>query len=184
MTALEARVQDSSAGTGEPVDTTVKFSAVWLSVITGSIYTWGALMVSFDLKWNDVNLPRVSWLPVGGSPGPVLSGTSNSAFVIAAKESGIRGLPTFMTVGLVVSAITAANTTLYVASRTLFSLCRGMEVSPVSPWIHRCLAFLGKTNERQVPMRAILASCFFSWIPFLYLSSSKKSGTAIGTVSL
>ena len=163
---------------------TVRFAAVWESIIVGCIYILGALLVSFDVKWDDVNLPRVSWLGFGSSnPGLLLVGTSNSAFIIAGKEAKLPGLAGFITVGLVLSALTAANTALYVASRTLFGLTRGVEAGPKSPWIQKFFAFLGKTNRRKVPMRAIVASCCFCWVPFLYLSNSDRSGTNIGAVS-
>ncbi len=183
-TALEARVQTPSIRGAGPVDRTVRFAAAWVSIIAGCIYILGALLVSFDLNWDDVNLPRVSWLVfVSSNPGLLLAGTSNSAFIIAGKEAKLPGLADFITVGLVISALTAANTTLYVASRTLFGLTRGVDAGPQSPWIQRFLSFLGKTNQRKVPMRAIVASCCFCWIPFLYLSKSNGSGTNIGAVS-
>ena len=182
-TALEARVQTPSIR-GGPVDRTVRFAAAWVSIIAGCIYILGALLVSIDLNWDDVNLPRVSWLVfVSSNPGLLLAGTSNSAFIIAGKEAKLPGLADFITVGLVISALTAANTTLYVASRTLFGLTRGVDTNSQSPWIKRFLSFLGKTNHRKVPMRAIVASCCFCWIPFLYLSKSDGSGTNIGAVS-
>ncbi len=139
--------------------------------------------MSFDLKWDDVNLPRVSWtVVVPSNPGLLLAGTSNSAFIIAGKEAKLPGLAGFITVGLVISALTAANTTLYVASRTLFGLTRGVEGGQNRPWIQQFFSFLGKTNRRKVPMRAIVASCCFCWVPFLYLSNSDGSGTNIGAV--
>ena len=151
--------------------------------MAGCIYTLGALLVSFDLKWDDVNLPRASWLvSQPANTGHLLKGTSNSAFIIAGKEAELPGLADFITVGLVVSALTAANTTLYVASRTLFGLTRRVKAGPDSPLIEKFFSFLGKTNHRKVPMRAILASCCFCWVPFLYLSNSDESGTNIGTV--
>ena len=154
-----------------------------MSIIAGCIYTLGALLVSFDLKWDDVNLPRASWLvSEPANTGYLLTGTSNSAFIIAGKEAELPGLGGFITVGLVVSALTAANTTLYVASRTLFGLTRRVKAGPDSPWIEKFFSFLGKTNHRKVPMRAVLASCCFCWVPFLYLSNSDESGTNIGTV--
>ena len=168
---------------GGPVDGTVRFAAVWISIMAGCIYTLGALLVSFDLKWDDVNLPRASWLvSEPANTGHLMKGTSNSAFIIAGKEAELPGLAGFITVGLVISALTAANTTLYVASRTLFGLTRRVTAGPDSLWIERFFSFLGKTNHRKVPMRAILASCCFCWVPFLYLSNSDESGTNIGTV--
>lgn len=183
VTALEARVQTPNLGGASPVDRTVRFAAVWVPIIAGCIYILGALLVSFDLDWDDANLPRVSWIvSVSNNTGHLLSGTSKSAFIIAGKEAKLPGLADFITVGLVISAITAANTTLYVASRTLFGLTRRVEASGNSPWIRRFFSFLGQTNRRKVPMRAVVASCCFCWIPFLYLSEPDGSGTNIGDV--
>ena len=139
--------------------------------------------MSFDLQWDDVNLPRASWLvSESTNVGHLLKGTANSAFIIVGREAELPGLARFITVGLVVSALTAANTTLYVASRTLFGLTRRVKADPDSPWIEKFFSFFGKTNHRKVPMRAVLASCCFCWVPFLYLSNSDGSGTNIGAV--
>ena len=48
-TALEARISRNLADRGELVDRSVKFSAIWISIIAGLIYVIGALLVSFDL---------------------------------------------------------------------------------------------------------------------------------------
>ena len=99
--------------------------------------------------------------------------TSNSAFVIAASNSQIGGhqvLADFITMCLLITALAAANTALYVGSRTIFSLTTGIVAGPNSPWIAKFLAYFGKTNGHKVPIRALAASCYFSWVPFLYLS--------------
>ncbi len=189
-TALEARVQDTTHSKGGPVDKTVKFSAVWASVIVGLIYILGALLVSFDLAWDDPQLPRLSWLAIQDSHNidSTVDSTSNkpdSAFVIAASNSVIAGsqiLANFITVCILITALTTANTTLYVASRTLFSLTKGIKDRPDSPRIKKFLAFFGKTNHRRVPMRAIAASTCFCWVPFLYLRKS-NAPTRLASVS-
>ncbi len=184
-TALEARISSNLADRGELVDRSVKFSAIWVSIIAGLIYVIGALLVSFDLDWNDKQLPRLSWLASTNGTEDSNSG-SNSAFVIAAKNSAIPGhggLADFITVCILITALTAANTTLYVASRTLFSLTKGVQANAASPWITKILSFFGQTNHRRVPMRALAASCFFCWVPFLYLSDRNAPGTNIAAVS-
>ena len=190
-TALEARVQDTTRNKGGPVDKTVKFTAVWTSIIIGSIYILGALLVSFDLRWDDPQLPRLSWLATKENDNvdsnfEIASQKSDSAFVIAATNTLMAGshrLADFITVCVLTAALAAANTTLYVASRTLFSLTKGIQDTPDSPWIKKFLAFFGKTNHRRVPMRAIAASCCFCWVPFLYLSNSNAPGTRLTAVS-
>ncbi|KAL5365253.1 hypothetical protein BJX96DRAFT_158833 [Aspergillus floccosus] len=41
------------------------------------------------------------------------------------------------------------------------------------------LAFFGRTNNYQVPVRAMFISCFFLWVPFLYLSPENSPDTTI-----
>lgn len=137
------------------------------------------MLVSFDLRWDDPQLPRLSWLATNNST----SNKSDSAFVIAASNSGLPKLADFITVCVITTALTTANTTLYVASRTLFSLTKGIQDTADSPRIKKFLAFFGKTNHRRVPMRAIAASTCFCWIPFLYLRDSNAPGTTLAAVS-
>ena len=165
------------------MDRSVKFSAIWISIIAGMIYVLGALLISFDLDPNDALLPRANWL---GSSNTSNSTEYYSAFVISANKSAIsghQGLADFISVCILFTQLTAANTTLYVASRTLFSLTKGIHAHEGSPRITKILAFFGKTNNRKVPMRALAASCFFCWVPFLYLKNSGAPGTNIGAVS-
>lgn len=160
-----------------------------MSIIVGLIYILGALLVSFDLDWDDPRLPRLSWLPSTGDCGLETEDSTSkytSAFVIAANNSAIpgrQGLANFITVCILITALTAANTTLYVASRTLFSLTKGIQANASSPWITKFLSFFGQTNHRRVPMRALAASCCFCWVPFLYLADSNAPGTTTGAVS-
>lgn len=196
VTALEARVQGINQGQRGSVDKTVidktvKFTAIWVAPIVGSIYVLGALLISFDVKWDDPLLPRLSWLApqVAQNVDKTSSSTigkSDSAFVIAASNTimaGARKLADFITVCILFTAVSTANTTLYVASRTLFSLTKDIQDTDDSPRIYKILAFFGKTNRRKVPMRAVVASTVFCWVPFLYLSDSNASGTRLAGVS-
>ena len=165
------------------MDRSVKFSAIWVSIIAGMIYMLGALLISFDLDPNDSSLPRANWI---GNSNTSNSTAYYSAFVISAKRSAIsghQGLADFINVCLLFTQLTAANTTLYVASRTLFSLTKDIHAHESSPRITKILAFFGQTNRRKVPMRALGASCLFCWVPFLYLKDSDARGTDIGAVS-
>ena len=174
------------------VDRIVKFSAIWSSIIVGLIYIVGAVLISVNVRWNDGQLPRLSWLvSTNGTAGSIagaesFTNRSNSAFVIAAENStlsGYQGLADFINSCILITELTAANTTLYVASRTLFSLTTGIQANSSHSIIRRILSFFGQTNHRRVPMRALVASCVFCWVPFLYLSNSNKPGTTIAAVS-
>ncbi|GES63273.1 amino acid transporter [Aspergillus terreus] len=167
-TALEARL-DKKPRSGEEAGhhatkgpwpaVSVQFSATWTSFIAWIIYFLGSLMMTLNVKWDDDSLPRAGWL---GSPGKD-EGTLNtdSGFVISAARSHIPGLEDMFTVVLLITALTAANTNLYVASRTLFGLTRKLHGHRWS-W----LAFFGRTNNYQlleVLSQLGSVSCLIVW---------------------
>ncbi|RDW71644.1 hypothetical protein BP6252_08207 [Coleophoma cylindrospora] len=146
-TALEARVETRQA----PV-AALKSPATRLPILVGFIYFIGGVMIAVNIDSNDSFLPQQGWVKSESS-------SSRSAFVLIAQASKIPGLGTVFTIFLVITAVTAANTDLYIASRTLFSLARPLP--PASK-----LQYFGKTHG-QVPIRALVMSCFFLWVPFL-----------------
>jgi amino acid transporter len=73
---------------------------------------------------------------------------------------GIRSLAFFH--GIVISVISAGNSSLYVASRTITHMARN-NMAP---------KLLGKTDKRGVPWAALLFTNIFAFIAFLSQSSS------------
>ncbi|KAH8702727.1 amino acid permease-domain-containing protein [Phaeosphaeriaceae sp. PMI808] len=180
--ALEARVtQERSPRHPGAIGRTVKFSAVYISFFAGVLYVLAGVLVTLNIKWDDPALPRMSWVK---APADVVSikGTTASAFVLVAKASNVPGLAGTLNVFLMFTALTCANTNLYVASRALFSLTRSLDGGPNQPWYTRLFAYFGKTNHRKVSLRALIASCVFAWIPFLYLASEHGPDTSIGNI--
>lgn len=178
--ALEARVPEERNPTqSRAIGRTVKFSAVYISFFAGAMYVLAGVLVTLNIKWDDTKLPRMSWVKAPTEAG---IGSTASAFVLVAEASKIPGLAGTMNVFLMFTALTCANTNLYVASRALFSLTRSLDGGPGQPWYTRFLAYFGKTNNRKVPLRALVASCVFAWIPFLYLASAHGPDTSIGTI--
>ncbi|PVH93814.1 hypothetical protein DM02DRAFT_721569 [Periconia macrospinosa] len=167
--ALEARVPPiKNPANPSAIGKTVKSSAIYIPFVAAVLYVIAGVMVTLNIRWDDPRLPR--------------HGSTVSAFVLIAKDSGIKGLAGTMNVFLMFTALTCANTNLYVASRAIFSLTRSLDGGSGQPWYTRFLATLGKTNRRKVPMRALFASCIFSWVPFLYLSNENGPSTNIGTI--
>jgi amino acid transporter len=178
--ALEARVTKEKNPTNpRTIGKTVKFSAVYISFLAGVVYVLAGVLVTLNIKWDDDRLPRMSWAVENSNAG---TKSITSAFVIVAQMSKVPGLAGTVNVFLVFTALSGANTNLYVASRTLFSLTRSLDGGPRQPWYIRLLAYFGKTNNRKVPLRAMIASCFFAWVPFLYLASEHGPNTSIGTI--
>ena len=173
--ALEVRVFPNQQSDNLTIKKTIKFSAVYSSFLVGFIYFFGGLLVTLNVRWDDPGLPRMSWIRFNETSSP-------SAFVIAAHAAQIPGLPDTLTVFLMITALTCANTNLYVASRTLFSLCKSLPGDHSQPWYIRFLSQFGQTNTRRVPLRAMVMSCIFIWVPFLYLSKDNSPGTTISSV--
>jgi amino acid transporter len=96
-----------------------------------------------------------------------------SPFVIAISEAGIKVVPGLANAGYVFSAWTAANTSLYVASRTLYGMCQGL-----TPKDNRFFWPFGRTRiGNGAPTMAILASCIFA--PLAYLLCATEKAQAI-----
>jgi amino acid transporter len=184
--ALEARVprEESPVLRPKAIARTVKFSAVYISFFAGVLYVLAGVLVTLNIEWDHPELPRMSWVGVRSNDAKAVDnrGSTHSAFVLVAKRSEVPGLAGTLNVFLAFTALTCANTNLYVASRTLFSLTRGLDGGSSQPWYTRFLATLGKTNHRKVPWRALLASCVFAWVPFLYLSNNNGPETSIATL--
>ncbi|KAE8387447.1 amino acid permease-domain-containing protein [Aspergillus alliaceus] len=182
-TALEARPDRKRVPAEDPLNDelkrpwpliSVRFSATWTSFIAWIAYFVAGFVMTLNLQWDNDQLPQAGWL---GRPSPKSDSPSDSGFVISAQKSGIKGLAELFNAILLITAITCANTNLYVASRTLFGLTRKIYGKQ---W--RWLAFFGKTNSYQVPVRAMFLSCFFLWVPFLYLSPRNGPGTTIASL--
>lgn len=183
-TALEAR-PDSKSSKGEKSKSfwpaiSVRFVATWTSFIVWIIYFLAGIMLSFNVHWQNPYLPRASFLgsPVNRTDDSQIN--SNSGFVISASLSKIPGLADMVAAIILITVIFSANTNLYVASRALFVLARRIHGKT---WYLQCLAFFGKTNSYYVPVRAMLLSCCFLWVPFLYLSPHNSPQTTISSVS-
>jgi amino acid transporter len=137
--------------------------------VVGTIYVLAAIMIALAVDANSPSLPPHGWV----NP-TIASNKSNSAFVQAAEAAGINGLPSVITVFIVFTAITAANTNLYVASRTLFGLARES-----GSWF----GYFGVTDgTRKVPLRALFASAIFFFLGYFCYLPSQNGVNAVDTL--
>ena len=177
--ALEARWPSESTdghanpGTGRPngnlIGKTVKFSAIFISILATAAYTLGGVLGTLDISRDDSQLPRLSWL---GTNQTTQNTTTNSSFVLIAAESKIQHLADIFNVFLVFTCLSCAGTNLYIASRTLFGLASRLEGGSRGKrgYFLRIVAWFGKTNSHNVPLRAMIFSAVaFWWVPFLQL---------------
>ena len=190
--ALEAqwpRLQDGERATSNIsqrsnqaslIGKTVKFSAVFISILATIAYTLSGVLVSSGIDWQDCALPRLSWVDEDPSVKVKCNAqNSTSAFVaIAEYYRPDKTLANVFNVFLVFTALSCANTNLYVASRSLFGLASRLDGGPGQHPFLRIIAWFGQTNHRKVPMRAMVFSAmFFCWVPFLQLIGARPVDT-------
>ncbi len=93
---------------------------------------------------------------------------ATSPFVIAAKNSGIDKLADAVNGLLLVFTVSAANSDIYLAARSIWALAKDGQ----APQIFQ------HTNSRGVPIPAVAASCVFIVLGFM--NATKSSGTVFG----
>jgi amino acid transporter len=95
-----------------------------------------------------------------------IGGTTAAAspFVVAIKLAGIPVLPGLLNACILIFVFSAANSDLYIASRTLYSLAE----SKFAP------SFFGRTDSRGVPIYALGLSTAFCFLAFLNVSTGSS----------
>ncbi|KAF2430787.1 amino acid permease Dip5 [Tothia fuscella] len=92
------------------------------------------------------------------------SSASASPFVVAITLAGIKGLPGFINGCILLFVFSAANSDLYIASRTIY----GLAAQGKAP------AFLARTDRRGVPIYSLGLSTLFCLLAYLNTSSDSK----------
>lgn len=162
MTAFEAR--DGHA---------LRWPARWTAYVAVVVYIMCTLGEVINVKWDDSALPKLH----DGVSNSTLSATSNpgsssSMIVIAALHTNNRSMAGFLNGCLLFSVFSAANTSLYVASRTLWGMAKHFPRSSTKElWVKKKLAILSEGTK--VPAVSLLVSLLaFCWVPFLQLVDS------------
>ncbi|EKG21689.1 Amino acid/polyamine transporter I [Macrophomina phaseolina MS6] len=189
MTAFEAK------NTAE-----LKMPARNISFIVLSVYMVSIVSMLLNVSWTDPLLMIYygQWT-FGDSPThcPANSPRAENGMrddvthlvpVIALDRHDIPYLGGVINACLLYSAFSAANSALFVASRTLYGLGSSIQRDEKSP-ILRWLSTLANVDSNGVPQRAIFGSMIFGWIPFLSLVDEKGTDKmqdilqSIGTTS-
>jgi yeast amino acid transporter len=140
----------------------VPFVAKSVFLVTIAIYTFSVMFMTLVVPWTEPSLLKIT------DNTNKFTG-SRSPFIIAIKIAGYKVLPGLVNAAFLFMAWTAANTSLYVASRTLHGMCYGLEKS-------RSQFFwpLGRTRRRNgAPVMAILASCIPAPLAWLVCSTQE-----------
>ncbi|EMT64925.1 hypothetical protein FOC4_g10007627 [Fusarium odoratissimum] len=174
------RQRTELASSHRAVKKTLGFTAVFLPIFVAFAYTISGLLVTLSLKRDNCGLQRLASVKDKNctEPDPNERGFTYSPFIIAAQDSKIDNLDNVFNAFIVFTALTCANTNLYVASRTLFGVTRNIRSKEYVP---RLLSWFGVTDRNRVPLRAMAISAVaFCWVPFLQRKESFNTGSTLG----
>ncbi|KAK5652930.1 hypothetical protein OQA88_9409 [Cercophora sp. LCS_1] len=124
-----------------------------------SFYIGGVLVLGMAVKYNDPELLKATALKNTGLASP---------FVVAAKNAGVNHLDDAVNGLLMVFTVSAANSDIYLASRTAWALAKDGQAPQL----------LLRTNRRGVPIPAVAVSSIF--IALGFMNATKNAGTVFG----
>jgi amino acid transporter len=172
----------------------------WFSTVLYTLAT-GAFVA--NISWQDQNLPQLFQQALTVITDPAAA-TSFAAFqppapethaapLIAMYRVGYRFLPSFLNGCFIYSALSCANTALYVASRQLYGMTRTITVDYDSGVVRRGLAWMSSVHYKtKAPWPAIaISGLLLCWLPFIryqsgneqFLQDVQDALIAIGSVS-
>jgi yeast amino acid transporter len=170
-TAFEARDPDVLRF---PAATVGWFSTVLYALATGSF--------AANVFWKDPSLPMLFQQALAVITNPEKKAIYDELFktqpvmtaspLIALYRVGYRFLPSFLNGCFMYSALSCANTALYVASRQLYGMTRTITVDRDSGPIRRGLYWMSTVHPNTVaPWPAIaISGLLLCWLPFIKVS--------------
>ena len=147
----------------------LKFTAKHITWIVAFVYFIIALLTAINVPWDDARLSVYSNQGLGGliTTNGTQTGPKSLAIIVMTESAGWNAAP--LNAILIWSVLTAANTSLYASSRTMFGLVRRLEGQ--SKWhIKRLFANLGFVDARTLtPWYAVMLTAAVSfWVPFVW----------------
>ncbi|KAF1961896.1 hypothetical protein CC80DRAFT_463405 [Byssothecium circinans] len=134
-------------------DVPVVMSFVYLVPL--SLYPFVLMSAAANVNYADRSLPTI-W--EAGSDSMTIS-----PFIVAIQSSSLRSLSRMLHLFFIISAYTAANTALYVSSRSVFMLAQNYLP-------RKAASIFGRTNNGHTPLAAILLCSAFGFIALTGLS--------------
>jgi yeast amino acid transporter len=180
ITAFEARDRES-----------LREPSRWIAWIITFIYLFVAIPGALAVPWGNRFLPELEPKPAARpqkevvSPIPPIKNGCQPYYpliVVAAYRYGSKAAAYYFNACIVYFCISAANTALYVASRTLYGLMREDQPRDLYnlPWTQKIIQspwILGRVSPRShVPQWSLLASGLaFVWLVGLRAASSSSA---------
>jgi len=151
------------------------------------LYVFCAIGIVLTVRWTDLSLPAIYGgiaIPSVQPSNTTTSMGSDSAVVISTYSSGLTSLAGFINACLIFSVLSAANSALYIASRTMYGLTYKIQgTNPVSRIFQK--ASRVTRHPRGVPVVALFASVLLPyWLPFLQLDASIGIEYAIDFIAI
>ncbi|KAL8704701.1 MAG: hypothetical protein Q9201_002163 [Fulgogasparrea decipioides] len=142
-------------------------AARYMYLLPVSFYLVAILLVGLNVNYLDPRIyhSHVTWFLESRLEG--IQTAARSPFVVVVENAGIKTLPGFLDACFLFSALTAANSALYVSSRTLFTLAQRSSISSIRRTI-------GRTNNGHTPLAAITISFLPGALAFLAVRSKEK----------
>ena len=167
MTAFEARDLRS-----------LRLPSQTIAYVVIVIYLLLAIGEFLNVEWVNSALPPIYGGINNESVKSVgMPSRSKAIFVVAAIQAGYSKIPGLLNGIMIVSALSASNSSLYIASRSLYGMTR--TIDPYH-WFSFMKVLGSVWHKTGVPMWALFVSFIaFLWLPFLQL----KRGYAIADVS-
>lgn len=169
VTAYEARSSKS-----------LRFPSQTMAYIVLLLYFLCMLGQCLNVSWTNDHLPLIyGGIGEGSTDTKDLSNPrSSSLTIIALWIWNKKPLAGFLNGAMIFSVLSSSNTSLYIASRTLYGIAENV---PTTSWLGRLLhSFAVVVPKTGVPARALIVSAVaFIWLPFINL----KKGYAVQYVS-
>ena len=144
-------------------------AARYMYTLPVTLYLIGIFLLGLCINYLDPRFPHphVVYIPADSRLLGITT-ASRSPQVIVLQDAGIKGLPGLLNAAFLFSALTAANSALYVSSRTLFFLARRSSFKNIRNTI-------GRTNNGHTPLAAILLSFLPGLLAFLVVGAAKAA---------
>ena len=177
--------------TGIPNQNTARFVSVWSTMVTATFAYLGTELIGVTVGeaqnprktipkaikltfWRIILFYVVSVLLLGmivpynskdlAFSTTASTGASASPFVVAINEAGIPVLGGILNACILLFVFSAANSDLYIATRTLFGLAKEGKAPRM----------FAKTNKSGVPVRALFSCALFCCLAFMSVSDDSK----------
>jgi amino acid transporter len=144
------------------------------------LYIFASIAGLLNVNWKDTRLPQIG---IGTSNGTATADKappqSSNMAVLVIWDAGFESLAGFINACLIFSLVSVSNTSMYVASRTLYGMTRKIWAENIVAKVLRSFSIV--VPKTGVPAAALMVSAIsFVWMPFV----EYRKGYATQAVSI